>query len=258
MTLPSDPSLHKLQFYATTAYACGYIDGRMAQSLIAAPHHLITTDTYSGLIQLGFRRSGKFTYRPHCENCNACIPVRLPIATFIPSRSQKRAYKRHNDLVTTITPLGFSEEHFQLYTAYQAARHQSTDKSTEKGADNNADNSAADKETAEQYRNFLVQSNVESMLVEFRLQGVLKMVSVIDVVQDGVSAVYTFYDTTDKSSSYGTYNILWLAEHCHSLNLPYLYLGYWIRESRKMTYKQNFMPQEALIDGEWQPLRTEE
>ncbi len=244
MTLPTDPSLQKLQFYATTSYACGYIDGRMAQSLIAAPHHLINSDTYSGLIQLGFRRSGKFTYRPHCENCNACIPVRLPIDTFIPSRSQRRACKRHAALTTSIIPLGFKEEHFDLYVAYQAARHQP-----------DANDASAEKESAEQYRNFLVQSNVESMLVEFRLQGVLKMVSVIDVVQDGVSAVYTFYDTSDASSSYGTYNIMWLAHHCRALNLPYLYLGYWIKESRKMTYKQNFMPQEAYIDGEWQLLK---
>ena len=239
MTLPNDPPLQKLQFYATTSYACGYLEGKLAQSLIAAPHHLIDADTYSGLIQLGFRRSGKFAYRPHCEHCNACVPVRLPVEVFQPTRSQKRASKQHHSLTTKILPLTFSEEHFALYAAYQAARH----------------SGGMDQETADQYRNFLVQSNVKSMMVEFRLNDMLKMVSVVDIVRDGVSAVYTFYDTNDHPASYGTYNVLWLIDWCLSLGLPYLYLGYWIAESRKMAYKQNFAPQQGLIEGEWQPLQ---
>lgn len=238
MTLPGEPPLQKLQFYATTPYACGYIQGLQAQSLIAAPHHLINAETYSSLIQLGFRRSGKFTYRPHCESCSACIPVRLPVAEFQPKRSQRRAFKRHDNLTARIIPLEFYEDHYQLYVAYQAARHEG----------------ANEQESAEQYRNFLVQSNVKSAMVEFRLNGVLKIVSVVDIVHDGVSAVYTFYDSTDHGASYGTFNIMWLVEWCRNLQLPYLYLGYWIKESRKMAYKQNFIPQEALIDGEWQPL----
>lgn len=238
MTLPNDAPLHKLQFYVTTPYSCGYIEGRLAQSLIAAPHHLINAEAYSGLIQLGFRRSGKFTYRPHCETCNACIPVRLPVADFQPNRTQKRAFKKHSDLDITLHPLTFSEEHYELYSRYQTARHEMGD----------------EKESAEQYRNFLVQSNVDSLLVEYRLAGVLKMVSVLDKVNDGISAVYTFYDTTDPNASYGTFNVVWLSQWCRSLNLPYLYLGYWIRESKKMAYKQNFQPQEAFIDGEWQRL----
>lgn len=239
MTLPSDPPLQKLQFYATMPYSCGYLEGKLAQSLIAAPHHLIDANTYSGLIQLGFRRSGKFAYRPHCEHCNACVPVRLPVAEFQATRSQRRAFKQHQSLQAKMLPLKFSEEHFALYAAYQNARHKS-------------DNELH--ETAEQYRNFLVQSNVESLMIEFRQDGALKIVSVVDVVRDGISAVYTFYETTDEGTSYGTFNILWLVEWCRSLNLPYLYLGYWIAESRKMAYKQNFNPQQGLIGGEWQAI----
>ncbi|HEY0268858.1 MAG TPA: arginyltransferase, partial [Methyloradius sp.] len=111
-----------------------------------------------------------------------------------------------------------------------------------------------DQESAEQYRNFLVQSNVESVMVEFRLGDQLKMVSVVDIVSDGISAVYTFYDAGDTHASYGTYNVMWLIKWCKRLKLDYLYLGYWIKESPKMAYKQNFVPQEALIDGEWQLL----
>ena len=240
MTLPSDPPLQKLQFYATTPYPCGYLEGKLAQSLIAAPHHLIDANTYSGLIQLGFRRSGKFAYRPHCENCNACVPVRLPVAEFQPNRSQRRATRQHQNLEASIVPLAFNQEHFALYAAYQIARH---------------NGGGMDQDTADQYRNFLVQSNVESVMVEFRLGSSLKIVSVVDIVRDGLSAVYTFYDASDEKASYGTYNVLWLIEWCRSLHLPYLYLGYWIADSRKMAYKQNFAPQEGLIEGEWQLLQ---
>ncbi|CAG0997117.1 Aspartate/glutamate leucyltransferase [Methylophilaceae bacterium] len=242
MTLPNDAPLQKIQFYATTPYSCGYLEGRMAQSLIAAPHHLIDAHTYSGLIQLGFRRSGKFAYRPHCENCSACIPVRIPVADFMPNRSQRRSWKQHQNLAVAILPLDFNEEHFSLYQAYQAARHSGD---------------ANEPDSEDQYRNFLVQSNVESMLIEFRHDGVLKMVSVVDLVRDGVSAVYTFYDTGDSASNYGTFNVLWLIDWTRSLKLPYLYLGYWIADSRKMSYKKNFKPLEALIEGEWQPAGLE-
>ena len=251
MTLPSEPALHKLQFYVTTPYKCGYLPNRLAQSLIAAPHHLVNSQVYSGLITQGFRRSGKFAYRPHCETCNACIPVRLILKDFAPNRSQKRAFKQHADLFVRILPLDFKQHHFDLYSNYQQARH----------ADENNLNQPELKDEAEQYRQFLCMSNVESLMIEFSdAQGQVKIVSVVDVVHDGVSAVYTFYDaietkasygTSTKSASYGTYSIMWLAEWTKSLNLPYLYLGYWIQDSQKMIYKQQFKPQEKLIDGEW-------
>ena len=102
MTLPSELHLQKVQFYVTTPYACGYLPKKLAQSLIATPHHLVDADVYSGLIQQGFRRSGKFSYRPHCESCNSCIPVRVVLHDFVPNRSQKRAYKQHSDLSTHV------------------------------------------------------------------------------------------------------------------------------------------------------------
>jgi arginine-tRNA-protein transferase len=246
MSLPSDTPLHKLQFYVTTGYTCGYLPNRMAQSLIAAPQHLVDANVYSGLIQQGFRRSGKFSYRPHCENCQECVPVRVVLETFSPNRSQKRAFKQHQNLTTTILPIGFHEEHYALYASYQRARH--TD---DKTADQMEPDSDSQENDVEQYQSFLCQSNVESVLVEFREGDQLKMVSVIDIVRDGVSAVYTFYDTSDSTTSYGTYNVLWQALWAQTLGLPYLYLGYWIKDSRKMAYKQNYKPLEKLIDGEW-------
>ncbi|MBX9705835.1 MAG: arginyltransferase, partial [Gammaproteobacteria bacterium] len=115
MTIPSEPPLSKLQFYVTTGYTCGYLTNKLAQSLIATPQHLIDAHIYSGLIQQGFRRSGKFAYRPHCENCSECVPVRVVLADFKPNRSQKRAYKQHQNLTATIVPVDFYEEHYSLY-----------------------------------------------------------------------------------------------------------------------------------------------
>jgi arginine-tRNA-protein transferase len=237
--LPYETQLQRLQFYVTTPYPCGYLEDREARSLIATPPHLIDAEVYGELIRHGFRRSGKFTYRPQCESCQACIPVRLPVERFMPGRSQRRAWLKHRELTTHIVELQFSEEHFALYRAYQKTRHPG---------------GGMDADDAEQYRNFLAQSNVETVLVEFREDGELRMVSVVDCVGDGLSAVYTFYDCSDAANSYGTYNVLWLADWCRRLQLPYLYLGYWVAGSRKMAYKINFRPLEGLTHGQWQAL----
>jgi leucyl-tRNA---protein transferase len=241
MTLPNEPSLQKLQFYVTTPYQCGYLPNQLAQSLIASPQYLVNTQIYSGLIQQGFRRSGKFAYRPHCEHCRACTPVRLVLDRFNASRSQQRAYKQHQDLSVRILPLGYQENHYALYAQYQCIRHAEENTQT-----------APTNDDKEQYRQFLCHSNVESLMIEFSdAQDNVKIVSVVDVVQDGISAVYTFYDATDHKSSYGTFAIVWLCEWTKTLNLPYLYLGYWIANSQKMAYKQLFKPLEKLVDGEW-------
>lgn len=251
MSSPEELPLQKLQFYVTTPYKCGYLPNKPAQSLIAAPHHLIDAEIYSGLIQQGFRRSGKFAYRPHCELCNECVPVRVVLDKFMPTRSQKRAQKQHADLSVRILPLSYSQSHFELYANYQSLRHSSDESFSQSN----------EMDDAEQYRQFLCQSNVESLMVEFRdTRHQVKIVSVVDIVKDGVSAVYTFYDANDaiaisgenrKSASYGTYSILWLIEWTKNLGLPYLYLGYWIKDSKKMAYKQNFQPQERLEEDVW-------
>lgn len=242
MSSPKELPLQKLQFYVTTAYPCGYIAQNQAQSLIASPHRLVNAEVYSALIDQGFRRSGKFVYRPHCEHCNKCIPVRIVLNQFTPTRSQKRAYKQHADLVTTILPLSFHQSHFDLYAQYQTLRH---------SAEQVPKQDVQSDET-EQYKQFLCQSNVESLMIEFKnAQDEIKMVCVVDVVKDGISAVYTFYDAKSQKSSYGTHAIIWLVDWVKSLGLPYLYLGYWIQESQKMAYKEKFNPQEKLINGEW-------
>lgn len=243
MTTPDEPPLHKLQFYLTTAYPCSYLPGNLAQSLMASPQHLVNANIYNNLIQQGFRRSGDYAYRPHCPHCQACVSVRVILQDFKPNRSQKRAYKLHQNLTARILPITFDATHFALYSAYIKARHAEAEP---------VENEKTEQTEIEQYRSFLCQSHVDSVMVEFSENDQVKMVSLIDVVDDGISAVYTFFDTNDKKASYGIYNIMWQIAWAKSLGLDFVYLGYWIKDSQKMVYKQQFLPQQRLINLVWQ------
>jgi len=231
-----------LQCYSTAAYPCSYLAGRVARSEVIVPSQAVNADQYTGLIARGFRRSGLFVYRPHCDDCQACTSIRVPVADFQPARSHKRAMRQHAGLITTMIEPAFLAEHYALYTRYQHARHAG---------------GGMDIGDEEQYTEFMVHSGVKSFMVEFRdptvagTPGELKMVSVIDRVADALSAVYTFFEP-QRGQSLGTFNVLWQIELARTLRLKYVYLGYWIEACAKMSYKSRFNPHELLVQGQWQ------
>jgi len=233
---PTEPPFLRIQFYLTSPYPCSYLDGWEARSQVATPAHLIGPAAYSRLIQAGFRRSGHYTYRPHCNGCKRCVPVRVRVAEFSANRSQRRCQMFNHALVVASRELEFDAEHYDLYRRYQSMRHAG---------------GGMDQDDSDQYSQFLLASQVKSNLLEFRHDGKLVMVSLIDQVQDGLSAVYTFFEPELSKRGLGTYSVIWLIEYARKLGLPYLYLGYWIKESRKMAYKSNFRPLEVLRDNEW-------
>ncbi len=238
MSYPDKATLKQIQFYVTTKYSCSYINNRKAQSIVATPYKRINDKSYDDLITKGFRRSGQYIYKPHCQDCTACIPIRLCVDRFILSKSQKKVNgSLKNSLTIKILPLAFNKDHYALYVHYQNNRHPTQDKS---------DTNIVD------YNDFLIKSHVTSKLIEFRKNGELKIVTIIDIVNNGISAVYTFFDCNENKYSYGTYSILWLLELCKKKQLNYVYLGYWISKNQKMKYKTNFKPYELFINDAWQ------
>lgn len=226
--------LKNIQFYATSTYNCSYLPPKKARSLVAAPSYLIDRPAYDALINLGFRRSGTFTYRPHCDHCKACTPIRINTQQFQPSRNHRRTLKQFQYLRVIHKPLVWEEEHYALYREYQAIRHSGSE---------------MDNDDKSQYIEFLLSSNVNSHLIEFRDGEQLKMVALVDKVAQGLSAVYTFFDP--YTSGLGTYGILWQLNYCKAASLPWLYLGYWIEQNPKMSYKTRFTPYQLFLNNEW-------
>ena len=239
MSLLNDIPISALHYYLTAPYPCSYLADLQARSQVATPALLISTPVYSELVQRGFRRSGSYTYRPYCDSCRACVPLRIMAKQFTANRSQRRAWKQHAHLEATLHPLQDSAEYYELYQRYQRARHK---------------DGGMDKDDHESYQNFLLLSHVDSVLVEFRDQGVLRMVSVIDLLSDGLSSVYTFYEPDLPRACFGIYNVIWQIELCRILDLDFVYLGYWIENSPKMAYKTQYQPAQGLQDGEWRLL----
>jgi arginine-tRNA-protein transferase len=232
-------SIHALGYYTTPPHECSYLNGRRAVTLFVDPYTPMDNTTYSQLADTGFRRSGNYVYRPRCPGCLACVPVRIPVAEFRPDRSQRRTWARNQDLEFRIKSPVFDEEHFALYRRYTRLRHPG---------------GGMDTDEPDQYRGFLISPWAETQFVEFRANGRLIAVSVIDCMAQGLSSVYTFFDPEEPRRGFGVYTILWQIEEAKRRGLPWVYLGYWIAETPKMAYKVRYRPLEALLNGQWLPL----
>jgi len=230
-------SSQHISLYLTAEHACGYLPDRLAANLVPDPALSMTMPLYSHLIELGYRRSGRHTYRPHCRQCNACIPCRIPVLQFAPRRKQRRAEQANSDCVVRLTEAGFNEERFALYSRYLNARH------SEGGMAN---------PQPEDFSNFLYCNWSNTRFLEIRRREELLAVAVCDLVSTGLSAVYSFFNPDEPGRSLGTFCILQMIEQAGRMGLGYVYLGYLIMESSKMSYKVDYQPLEIFRDNRWQ------
>lgn len=218
----------------TPPYECNYLSNQLATIVYVEPNN---PTLYDNLSQQGFRRSGSHIYRPECQSCDACIAMRVPVLQFAPRRSQRRVWQKNQDLTISAAPPAFNQEHFNLYCSYLTARHKGD---------------GMDSTTPRTYTQFLTSSWSKTVFYEFRLKKQLLAIAVVDQLKNGLSAVYTFFDPDYSARSLGVYAILWEIEQTKRLNLDWLYLGYWVKDCQKMSYKTEYQPLEYYHQGKWQ------
>ena len=231
----------ELPFYVTPPHPCSYLDDRQATTVFVDPNFSLTMAHYAQLANLGFRRSGDHVYRPECTHCKLCIPVRIPVNAFRPNRSQRRCLRKNEDISINMLDADFHEEHFKLYRHYMSSRHAG---------------GGMDKDDPEAYQSLISASWCDSRLFEFRLQQELIAVAVVDQFQQGMSAVYTFFDPSLASRSLGVFAVLTEIRLVQEAGQEWLYLGYWNPQSSKMAYKSNYAPLEFFDQHGWQTLEN--
>ena len=231
--------MKSLQLYLGQEHPCSYLEKRQAGSIFIDPEQRLNADLYGQLLDLGFRRSAEHVYRPYCADCNACISVRIPVQTFNPTAAQQKIIRRNQDLTVQAVSSKFSTEHYELYKRYIEQRHADGDMYPP---------------SVDQYQRFLTTDLAFSQFYEFRLNQQLLAVAATDLLPNGLSAMYTFFAPEDKRRSLGRYAILWQIQESLRQGLPYLYLGYWIKECQKMNYKTQYQPLEGFINEHWQAL----
>ncbi len=227
----------RLDLYITPGHPCGYLPQREARTVFVDPELAMDSRLYSLLASHGFRRNGPHVYKPHCEGCRACVPLRIPVAEFHPDRGQRRIWKRNRDLKVELLDAISRPEHYALYRRYLAARHAG---------------GGMDGSSEPEYAHFLLNPWGRTRMVALHARDTLVAVAVTDELEDAFSAVYTFFDPDLAQRSLGTYAILWQIEAARRRGLKWLYLGYWIAESRKMAYKDRFHPHERLGAEGWE------
>lgn len=226
-----------INLYQGMSHPCSYLAGQVACMHVVDPNFRISSGHYGRLLESGFRRSGDMVYRPGCRECHACIPARIRVNRFRPNRSQRRALKTNSDIIIRSRNAEFDEQHLALYRAYLASRHPDGEMSAS---------------TIDDMRRFLVSDWCETILIEGWLGERLVLSAVTDVVDNALSALYTYFDPDLPQRSLGTLGILQQIEACRNLGLRHLYLGYWIKSCRKMRYKSDFSGLETRDqEGNW-------
>jgi len=227
-------------FYTTAPLPCPYIAGRTERKVVTEITGPDADNLHDRLSRAGFRRSHNIAYAPVCPACQACVPIRIPVETFQPERTLRRIAKLNTQVEGYEVPSRATTEQFQLFQRYQLARHGGGDMATMSFYD---------------YRAMVEDTPIETFMVEFRDPDDRMVAACLaDRLGDGLSAVYSFFAPGLEKRSLGTYAVLWLIERARSLRLPYVYLGYWVPESRKMAYKARFRPSEILVAGTWRML----
>ncbi len=227
-------------FYRTGPMPCPYIPGRVERNLFTELHGPNAAELHDKLAVAGFRRSHHIVYRPACADCNACTPVRVLIDDFRMSPSLRRVQRQNTDLSVEVTPAYATIEQYGLFIRYQRGRHAGSEMAAM---------------TYEDYRTMVEDTFVRTWLALFRSpDGTLRAACLVDQLDEGLSAVYSFFEPDDHQRGLGTYAILWLLGEAVRRGVRYLYLGYWVRECDKMAYKTRFQPAEALRPDGWRDL----
>ena len=226
-------------FYTTAPLPCPYVAGRTERKVVTEITGPDAESLHDRLSRAGFRRSHNIAYAPVCPSCQACVPIRIPVATFTPERTLRRIVKANERVETYDVPPRATAEQFQLFQKYQRARHGDGDMATMSFYD---------------FRAMVEDTPIETVISEFWQDGKLVGACLTDRLGDGFSAVYSFFDPALERQSLGPFAIVWLIERARAMGLPHVYLGYWVPESRKMAYKARFRPSEVLISGTWRVL----
>lgn len=231
----------KLPLISIPERQCSYLPDRSSRTLFVQPQIALDSTLYSTLLEAGYRRSGELVYTPQCDHCVQCTSIKIDPQTFRPSRSQKRCMKRNADLQLRLVPARYSDEYLQLYRRYMGERHAG---------------GGMDDPTEEAFREFLYASWSNTVFLEMRKDKSLLGVAVIDLVDDGLSAVYTFYDPAEQKRGLGNFAVLWQLQLAKRRPFKWVYLGYWIEDSKKMAYKAKYRPALGFRNQRWQSLEA--
>jgi len=236
MSTDQSGPIQRIKLLKTAPHACSYLDGKEASTAFVDPELAIDSDLYARLSENGFRRSGPYIYTPMCGDCIACVSARIPVDLFAHSRSQRRCVKANSDLMVTCLNSIDVVEHYAVYADYINHRHADGDMYPP---------------TTEQFVDFLGTAWDCTQFVEFRIGTKLIGCAIIDVLPDAVSAIYTYFDPIEERRGLGNFAVLYQIAMAKELALSHVYLGYWIEDCKKMSYKRQYQPIELLQENTW-------